>query len=115
MSAIVIEIASSPKLRGRPLGGWGYFIDANGAETWRCRTADGSEASIRFFHLLESHWWAHMSARERAAFHCENSKRLNADAARDYRAYVEHMDWKCSQHQAGDAPAKDKTPSGANR
>lgn len=119
MTAAIVPIGSSPKLRGRqPHCGWGFYIDINGAKRWLCKTMESFEATERFCRLVDSGWWAHMTTRERAAFHVFNSRGLDAEAALDYRRYIEHMNMepKQSDNRAGEqAPAKNKTPSGGNR
>lgn len=119
MTAAIVPIGSSPKLRGRqPHLGWGFYIDISGAKRWLCKTRESFEATERFCHLVESCWWDQMKAPERAAFHEFNSRGLDAEAALDYRRYIEYVDMetKQSKSRAGEqAPAKNKTPSGGNR
>ena len=119
MTAAVIRIGSSPKLRGRqPHCGWGFYIDGSGAKRWLCKTRESFEATERFCHLVDSGWWAQMKERERVAFHVFNSRGLDAEAALDYRRYIEYtnMETKQSDKRAADRmPAKNKTPSGGNR
>ena len=119
MTATVIPIGSAPKLRGQePSCGWGFYVDSNGVKSWLYETRDGGEAIKRWQQLEDSGWWDNMNRREQAAFHAYNSHTLDAKAALDYRRYLEYvtMPLEQSDDQADKmAPAKNKTPSGANR